>query len=64
MKWLLIIYVVTAQPSPDMSVERVIEIETGALCEAAKENINKTVMPGADGGLVVALSGLCIQVRE
>ena len=59
MKWLLLVILVITEPSPRISVEREIEIETEELCKEAVSVIVKSVE-----GPTVGISGICIKVRE
>lgn len=62
MKWLLLVLVLTTQNTEVyVSIEKMIEIETDALCKAAR----KTVVDDANSQVSsTTLTGICIQVRE
>jgi len=60
MKWLLLVVVIITDPSPNISVEREVEIETEELCEVAKKKLINLI----EGFTKAGITGVCIQVRE
>jgi len=60
MKWLLLVLVVTSDPTVRISVERMVEIETEKLCKEAAIVVSESVKGSSQAGII----GKCIKVRE